>query len=244
MSPFFGEFMGTMMLLIFGNGVVANANLKESKAKGAGWVNITLGWAVGVMVGVFTAIACGAPQADINPAVTLAKALNGVYTMSQAIMTMLAQLAGGFSGAIFTWLVFLPHWAVTTGPDSQGIKLGVFATGPALRNYPANLISEILGTFVLVFGIFAINAEAVGGLAPGLGPYLVAMLVWGIGVCLGGPTGYAINPARDLGPRIAHAILPIPGKGDSDWDYSWVPVIGPLIGAAIAAWICIGIGLI
>lgn len=244
MSPFFGEFMGTMMLLVFGNGVVANTLLKKSKAEGAGWVNITLGWAVGVMVGVFTAIACGAPQADINPAVTLGKALNGVYTMSQAIMTMFAQLAGGFAGATFTWLFFLPHWEATTGPDSQGIKLGVFSTGPAIRNYPANLISEILGTFVLVFGIFAINAEAVGGIAPGLGPYLVAMLVWGIGVSLGGPTGYAINPARDLGPRIAHAILPIAGKGDSDWNYFWVPVIGPLVGAAIAAWVCQGIGLI
>lgn len=245
MSNFFGEFMGTMVLIIFGNGVVANTNLKKSKAEGAGWVNITIGWGIGVMMGVFTAIACGG-TGDINPASTLAGLMNGVYTAPHAFMMMFGQLMGGFCGGVITWLVFLPHWATT---EDQGAKLGVFSTGPAIRNYPSNLLTEIIGTIVLIVGAYAISSKTVavstgGSITPGLGPFLVGILVWGIGTCLGGPTGYAINPARDLGPRIAHTILPIAGKGGSDWQYSWVPVLGPFIGAVIAFGIAKGIGLI
>jgi glycerol uptake facilitator protein len=241
MDNLLGEFLGTMVLIIFGNGVVANVLLKNSKAEGAGWIVITAGWAFAVVMGVFTAIATGAPQADLNPAVTLAKTLNGVYTVNHAIMTMLAEVAGAFAGACFAWLYFLPHWEVT---EDKGLKLAVFSTGPAIRNTTANLISEILGTVMLIVPIFAMFSKAVGGFAPGFGPYMVGILVWAIGLCLGGTTGYAINPARDLGPRIAHAVLPIAGKGDSDWGYSWIPVVGPMIGAVIAFAISKGVGLL
>jgi len=228
---FLGEFMGTMILIIFGDGVVANVLLKQSKAEGAGWMVIAAGWAFGVVMGVFTAQALGAPQADINPAVTMAKALNGVYTPAVAALTMLCQVAGAFVAGCLVWLYFLPHWELT---EDQGAKLAIFCTGPAIRKPMANLFCEIMGTVLLIFIIFAIFSKAVGTLAPGLGPYLVGILVWGIGLSLGGTTGYAINPARDLGPRIAHAILPIAGKGGSDWAYSWIPVAGPLAGACIA----------
>lgn len=231
MTNLLGEFLGTMVLIIFGSGVVANVLLKKSKAEGAGWLTITLGWAIGVVMGVFMAIATGAPQADLNPAVTLAKMMVGVYSLPHAIVTMVAELAGAFVGAVVVWLAFLPHWEIT---EDKGYKLGIFCTGPAIRNYSANLLCEIIGTIVLIIAIFAIFSKPVGGIAPGFGPFLVGFLVWGIGVSLGGPTGYAINPARDLGPRIAHAVLPIPGKGGSDWGYSWVPVVGPLIGGALA----------
>jgi glycerol uptake facilitator protein len=241
MTNLLGEFLGTAVLLIFGCGVVANCLLKQSKAEGAGWIVITLGWAVGVIMGVFTAVACGAPQADLNPAVTLAKMLNGVYSLPHALMTMLAELAGGITGATIAWLAFLPHWEVT---EDKGLKLAVFSTAPAIRNTMTNLLCEIIGTVVLIVIIFAIFSKQVGGIAAGFGPYLVGMLVWGIGVSLGGPTGYAINPARDLGPRIAHAVLPIAGKGDSDWGYSWIPVVGPMIGAVIAFGISKGLGII
>jgi glycerol uptake facilitator protein len=241
MTNLLGEFLGTMVLIIFGSGVVANVLLKKSKAEGAGWLTITLGWAVGVVMGVFTAIGTGAPQADLNPAVTLAKMMIGVYSLPHAIVTMVAELAGGFVGGVIVWLAFLPHWEIT---EDKGAKLGIFCTGPAIRNYTANLICEIIGTIVLIFAIFAIFSKPVGGIAPGFGPFLVGFLVWGIGVSLGGPTGYAINPARDLGPRLAHAVLPIPGKGGSDWAYSWVPVVGPLIGGALAFLICKAVGLL
>jgi glycerol uptake facilitator protein len=241
MTNLFGEFFGTMVLIIFGAGVVANVLLKKSKAEGAGWLTITLGWAVGVIMGVFSAIATGAPQADLNPAVTLAKTMMGVYTVPQAVATMLAELAGAFAGAVVVWLAFLPHWEVT---EDKGFKLGIFCTGPAIRNTPANLLCEIIGTIVLIVCIFAIFSKPVGGIAPGFGPFLVGFLVWGIGVSLGGPTGYAINPARDLGPRLAHAFLPIPGKGDSDWGYAWIPVVGPLIGGGLAYLIAKAIGLL
>lgn len=241
MTNLLGEFLGTMVLIIFGSGVVANVLLKKSKAEGAGWLTITLGWAVGVVMGVFSAVAAGAPQADLNPAVTLAKTMMGVYTAPQAVATMLAELAGAFAGGIVVWLAFLPHWEVT---EDKGFKLGIFCTGPAIRNAPANLLCEIIGTIVLIVCIFAIFSKPVGGIAPGFGPFLVGFLVWGIGVSLGGPTGYAINPARDLGPRLAHAFLPIPGKGDSDWGYSWIPVVGPLIGGGLAYLIAKAIGLL
>ncbi len=241
MTNLFGEFFGTMVLVIFGAGVVANVLLKKSKAEGAGWNAIAAGWGFAVILGVFAAIAGGAPQADINPAVTLAKAMIGVYTASQAITTMLAQLTGGIAGGVIVWLAFLPHWEVT---EDQGAKLAVFCTGPAIRNPFANMICEVIGTIVLVVMIFAIFSKQAGGLAPGFGPYLVGVLVWAIGLSLGGPTGYAINPARDLGPRIAHAILPIAGKGGSDWGYAWIPVVAPLIGGAVAFAIARGMGLV
>lgn len=209
MTNLFGEFFGTMVLIIFGAGVVANCLLKKSKAEGSGWIVITAGWAFGVVMGVFSAVAAGAPQADLNPAVTLAKTMMGVYTIPHAIMTMLAELAGAIVGGAVVWLAFLPHWEIT---EDKGAKLAVFCTAPAIRNTFANLLCEIIGTVVLIVVIFAIFSKPVGGIAPGVGPYLVGILVWGIGLSLGGPTGYAINPARDLGPRIAHAILPIPVK--------------------------------
>lgn len=232
-SPFFGEFMGTLVLILLGDGVVANVLLKRSKAEGAGWMVITSGWCFAVMAGVFTAIACGSKDAHINPAVTLGFAISsGDYHKLVPYVT--AQMLGAFVGAVLVWLHFLPHWKETPDPS---LKLAVFCTAPAIRKLMANLISEIIGTLVLVFVVATIFSKAVGsttGLAGGLGPYLVAALVWGIGLSLGGTTGYAINPARDLGPRIAHAVLPIFGKGKSDWGYAGIPVVGPLIGAAVA----------
>ncbi len=231
MTNLLGEFMGTMMLLAFGSGVVACCILKDSKAYGGGWICITAGWAFGVMMGVYTAVALGAPQADLNPAVTLAKTMLGVYTVGHAIVTMLAQLAGAFAGGVIVWLAYLPHWEAT---DDPGAKLAVFSTGPAIDKKPANFLCELIGTFLLVFGIFMIFHKNNGTLPPGYGPYMVAVLVWALGLSFGGPTGYAINPARDLGPRIAHFVLPIHGKGDSNWGYAWVPVVAPLAGALLA----------
>ncbi len=231
MTNLVGEFMGTAILLAFGTGAVANAILKESKAYGGGWICITTGWAIGVMLGVFTAVALGAPQADINPAVTFAKTILGVYEPGHAFVTMIVQVAGGFAGGVFTWLAFLPHWAVTEEPAA---KLAIFSTGPAIRNIPANFLCEVLATFLLIFGIFMIFHANNGTLPAGYGPYMVAMLVWALGLSFGGPTGYALNPARDLGPRIAHFVLPIPGKGDSGWDYAWVPVVAPFVGGLLA----------
>lgn len=242
MTNLFGEFFGTAVLMVFGCGAVADCLLKKSKAEGAGWVAITAGWGFGVIMGVFCATAAGAPQADLNPAVTLAKMMiGGIYTVPQGIATMFAELAGGIVGAAIVWLAFLPHWEIT---EDKGAKLGIFCTAPAIRNAPANLLCEIIGTVMLVVPIFAIFSKGVGGVAPAFGPYLVGFLVWAIGLSLGGPTGYAINPARDLGPRIAHAILPIAGKGDSDWGYAWIPVVGPLLGGGIAFFIARGIGLV
>ena len=228
----FGEFMGTLVLVLLGDGVVANVVLKHSKAEGAGWMVITSGWAFAVMAGVFTAIACGSADAHLNPAVTMGFAVSSGQ-FAKLAPYVVAQMAGAFMGAILVWLHFLPHWRETT---DQGLKLGCFCTGPAIRSFAANLVSEIFGTLVLVLVVGAIfsKAVAVTGPASGLGPYLVAALVWGIGLSLGGTTGYAINPARDLGPRIAHAVLPIAGKGGSDWGYAIVPVLGPLIGGGLA----------
>src|SRR5439155_4222412 len=187
-----------------------------------------------VMCGVFVAGATGSPQADLNPAVTIAKIIAGGTTVSDGVLRIVGEFIGAFIGAVLVWLMYLPHWAET--PD-QGLKLAVYSTGPAIRNTTSNLISEIIGTFTLIFVIFAIFSKvgmALGAPAAGVGPYLVGILVWGIGLSLGGPTGYAINPARDLGPRVAHAILPIAGKGGSDWGYATIPVIGPLIGGVLA----------
>ncbi len=241
MTNLLGEFFGTMILLAFGSGVVACCILKDSKAYGGGWICITAGWAFGVLLGVFTAVSLGAPQADINPAVTLAKTMMGTYTVSHALVTMLAQLAGAFCGGVIVWLAYLPHWAKT---EEQGAKLAVFSTGPAIRNLPMNILCEIIGAFLLIFLIFAIFNEKNGPFPPGYGPYMVALLVWALGLSFGGPTGYAINPARDLGPRIAHFVLPIAGKGDSDWGYSWVPVVGPFIGGILAYVVAKMVGII
>jgi glycerol uptake facilitator len=232
LSPYFGEFMGTLVLILLGDGVVAGVLLKRSKAEGAGWMAITTGWAFAVMAGVFVAIACGSKDAFINPAFTLGFAIfSGNY--SKLLPYAAAQLAGAFVGATLVWLQYLPHWKET---QDTSLKLGVFCTGPAIRNVAANLISEIIGTFVLVFVSAAVFSKTVAkdGLAAGLGPYLAGCVVWAIGLSLGGTTGYAINPARDLGPRIAHAVLPIAGKGNSDWSYASIPVVGPLVGASLA----------
>jgi len=234
MDNLLGEFLGTMFLIILGDGVVANVLLSKSKGENAGWIVITTGWAMAVMVGVFVSISAGAPQADINPAVTIGKWLIlGTYDAGQAIVTMLIQVAGAFVGGVIVWLTYYRHWAETS---DAGLKLAVFSTGPAIRDTTWNFITEVIGTMVLLIGVGAIFSDATGGNpASGLGPYLVGALVWGIGLSLGGPTGYAINPARDLGPRIAHFLLPIAGKGDSDWGYGWLPVVAPLIGGVLGA---------
>jgi glycerol uptake facilitator protein len=235
LDAYLGEFFGTMMLIILGNGAVASALLTKSKGYQAGWIAITTGWFVAVVVGVFVAQSVGSPNADINPAVTLAKYTWHYYTLQQTVFFMLSQFAGAFMGAVVVWLAYLPHWRET---QCQQTKLAVFCTNPAIKSYPHNVLSEAIATAVLVLGVAAIFSKATqGNPAIGLGPYLVGILVWGIGLSLGGATGYAINPARDLGPRIAHAILPIHGKGTSDWSYAWVPVVGPLLGATVAAWI-------
>jgi len=231
-SPVVGEFLGTMMLILLGDGVVAGVLLKRSKAEGSGWMVITAGWAFAVMCGVFVSVACGSRDAHLNPAVTLGFAVRDASFVKVAPY-FAAQLLGAIVGAILVWLHYLPHWKET--PDA-GAKLGVFCTAPAIRSMMANLFSEIVATFVLVFVVGAIFSKAVSatGPAPGFGAYLVGSLVWGVGLSLGGTTGYAINPARDLGPRIAHAILPIAGKGGSDWGYAPIPVIGPLLGGVLA----------
>ncbi|MBK8900512.1 MAG: aquaporin family protein [Anaerolineaceae bacterium] len=234
MDNLLGEFLGTMFLIILGNGVVANVVLGKTKGNNSGWIVITTGWAMAVMVGVFVAISAGAPQADINPAVTIGKWLIlGAYDAGQAIVTMLIQIAGAFVGAVIVWLAYYRHWAETA---DAGAKLAVHSTGPAIRDTAWNFVTELIGTMVLLIGVGAIFTGATAGSpASGLGPYLVGALVWGIGLSLGGPTGYAINPARDLGPRIAHFLLPIAGKGDSDWGYGWIPVVAPLLGGILGA---------
>jgi glycerol uptake facilitator protein len=236
----FGEFMGTMVLILLGNGVVANVLLKKSKAENAGWMVIATGWAFAVMAGVFTAIACGAPG-HLNPAVTLASAVAS-GNFGDVLPYGLAQILGAIAGAALVWIHFGPHWSLTPDPES---KRACFCTSPAIRRPAANLVSEIVGTFVLILVASAIGSKAGApvGPAPGLSPYLVGCLVWGIGLSLGGTTGYAINPARDLGPRIAHSLLPIARKGGSDWSYAAVPVAGPLIGAALAGLLVRAIGM-
>ena len=231
-SPIVGEFLGTMILVLLGDGVVAGVLLKRSKAEGSGWMVITTGWAFAVMAGVFVSIACGSSDAHLNPAVTIGFAVRD-GNFAKFGPYLLAQMLGGVAGAALVWLHYLPHWKETTDAAS---KLACFCNAPAIRNAGANLLSEIVATFVLVFAVGAILSKAVAATGPaaGLGAYLVGSVVWGIGLSLGGTTGYAINPARDLGPRIAHAILPIAGKGGSDWGYAPIPVIGPLLGGALA----------
>jgi glycerol uptake facilitator protein len=229
MNPFLGELIGTLILILLGNGVVANVVLKGTKGAGSGWIVITWGWGMAVFVAVFTVAAFSG--AHINPAVSIGLAIAGKFDWAQVPFYILAQMAGAMIGSTLVWLIYRLHFAQTEDKD---LKLAVFCTGPAIRDTPANLISEILGTFVLVFAVLFL-AVSVFGLGA-LDALPVGLLVLGIGLSLGGTTGYAINPARDLGPRIMHAILPMPGgKRDSDWGYSWIPVVGPIIGAILAA---------
>jgi glycerol uptake facilitator protein len=238
MNIFMGEVIGTMFLILLGDGVVANVLLAKSKGQNSGWIVITTAWAMAVFVGVYTSLAVGG-NAHLNPAVTIGLAINGAISFGDVPVYIAGEFVGAFIGAVLVWLAYLPHWAETA---DTGLKLAVFSTGPAIRNTGANVICEVIGTFALMFGVFLIRGatmESGGAVANinlgALGALPVALLVWVIGLALGGPTGYAINPARDLGPRIAHAILPIAGKGGSDWNYSWIPVVAPIVGAAIAA---------
>jgi glycerol uptake facilitator protein len=225
--------MGTLVLILLGDGVVANVLLKKSKGENSGWIVITTAWGMAVVAGIFTAIAFGSPGAHINPAITLTVALlSGNW--STVALFWAAQLLGAFAGASLVWILYLPHWKVT--PDS-GSKLAVFCNAPAIRNIPSNLLTEIIATTCLIVVGFTFGSKAVSttGLPAGFGPWLWGVLVWAIGLSLGGPTGYAINPARDFGPRLAHAILPISGKGNSDWGYALVPIVGPLVAGGIGA---------
>lgn len=235
MSPFSAELIGTMFLILLGAGVVANVILKGTKGNAGGWMVITTGWALAVFVGVV--IAGPYSGAHLNPAVSIGLAIAGKFEWSLVPGYLLAQLLGAMLGSFLAWCIYRDHFNETTDPDTQ---LAVFSTGPAIRNSTFNLLSEIIGTFVLIFVVlYFTNAQmedtkAKIGLGS-LGALPVTFLVWAIGLSLGGTTGYAINPARDLGPRIVHAILPIKHKGSSNWKYAWVPIIGPIIGAAIAA---------
>jgi glycerol uptake facilitator protein len=231
LSTIGAETIGTAILILLGDGVVAAVLLAKSKAQNSGWIVITFGWGIGVMAAVY---AVGQfSGAHINPAVTVGLWINGNIDGGDVPNYFIGQFLGAMIGAFLVWASYFSHWRETEDP---GLKLAVFCTGPAIRNPAANMVTEIIGTLLLVFGVLAITDPGNEGVtASGLGPLLVGLLVVGIGLSLGGPTGYAINPARDLGPRIMHAVLPIAGKGTSDWGYSWVPVAGPLIGGAIGA---------
>jgi glycerol uptake facilitator protein len=234
MTPFVAELLGTAILIILGDGVVANVVLNKTKGQNSGWIVITTGWAMAVTVAVYAVNSYSG--AHLNPAVTVGLAAIGKFSWALVPTYIAAQMLGAILGSIIVWLAYLPHWSAT---NDQGGKLAVFATGPAIRSPLANLITEIIATAGLVAGVLAIlrpeNLVPNSGWDKGFAPALVGVLVWSIGLSLGGPTGYAINPARDLGPRIAHAILPIAGKGGSDWSYAWIPVVGPLIGGVIGA---------
>jgi glycerol uptake facilitator protein len=244
MDIFRGELLGTMILVLMGNGAVASVLLNRSKAQNSGWIVITAGWAFGVMTGVFTAQAFGSSGAHLNPAVTLGLIVAGAPgVLGKAPIYVAGQLVGAAIGAVLVWLTYLAHWPISHDPEA---KLACFSTGPAVRSPGKNLVSEMIGTFVLILGVLAISQTQtpVTGLAvsAGVAPYLIGILVWGIGLSLGGATGYAINPARDLGPRLIHTLLPIAGKRDSDWAYAWVPVAGPLLGGSVAGILVILLG--
>jgi glycerol uptake facilitator protein len=232
-GPLFGEFMGTLVLVVLGDGVVANVLLKKSKGESSGWIVIATAWGMAVVAGICTAVACGSPGAHINPAITLAVAILS-HQWSNVAPFWMAQILGAFVGATLVWLVYLPHFRET--PD-QSAKLGIFCTIPAIRKLPANFLCEMIVTILLVVVGFSFGSKelAPAGLAPGFSPWFWGVLVWVLGLSLGGPTGYAINPARDFGPRLAHAILPISGKGASDWGYALIPILAPLTGGALAA---------
>ncbi len=236
MSANLAELLGTMILILLGDGVVANVLLKQTKGNNGGWIVITAGWGCAVAIAVYCTNSISG--AHLNPAVTLGLAAIGKFEWALVPGYIAAQMAGAFLGSVLVWLAYLPHWPVTT---SQGDKLAVFSTGPAIRHTVGNLICEAIGTALLVLGVLAIlspaNLVPNSGFDKGFAPALVGLLVWAIGLSLGGPTGYAINPARDLGPRLAHFVLPIPGKGSSDWGYAWIPVVGPIIGGIVGAFI-------
>ena len=245
MYPPLAEFIGTALLIILGNGVVATVLLNRSKGQSSGWIVITAGWALAVFVAVFSVARISG--AHLNPAVSIAMATAGNFPWSSVPAYIVAQMLGAIFGSLMVWLAYLPHWKITEDPE---LKRACFCTAPAIRCVPANLICEIIGTFILIIGIFcmkgAVGAPKSDAVFPidlgALGALPVGLLVWAIGLSLGGPTGYAINPARDLGPRLAHAIIPVAGKGGSDWSYAWIPVVGPLIGATLAALTYIALG--
>lgn len=231
MSPFIGEFFGTALLILMGGGVVANVVLNKTKGQSSGWIVISFGWAMAVFLGVYASTNLGG-SGHLNPAVTIALAAFGDFDKGLLLPYIGAQFAGAFVGAVLVWFSYKQHFDATTDGDLQ---LGVFSTAPAIRNPLYNLATEVVGTFVLVFGALTISKP--GSTLGALDALPVALLVLGIGLSLGGPTGYAINPARDLGPRIAHFVLPIPGKRDSDWGYALIPVVGPVAGGLLAAWL-------
>jgi len=234
MSPVLAELFGTAILIMLGDGVVANVVLHRSKGYGSGWIVIAAGWALAVTIAVYCVNAISG--AHLNPAVSIALASIGAFDWAKVPMYIAAQIAGGFLGGVIVWLTYLPHWKATPDPEA---KLAVFSTTPAIRQPSANLVAEIIGGFALVLALLAVispvNFAPGSDLAKGFGPVLVGVIVMAIGLSLGGPTGYAINPARDLGPRIAHAVLPIAGKGSSDWGYAWIPIAGPIIGGVLGA---------
>ena len=241
MINYTAEAIGMALLILFGDGVVANVLLARSKGEKSGWIVITFGWAVAVMIAVYAVGRLSG--AHLNPAVTVSLASIGAFPWTEVPAYVAAQMIGALIGATLVWLLYLPHWAVTADAD---LKLAVFCTGPAIRRPVANFLTETIATAAFVFAVLAIAANAQTLAAPGdidlsvvfsgaLQPALIGGLVLGVGLSLGGPTGYAINPARDLGPRIAHFLLPIPGKRDSDWGYAWIPVIGPVVGGVMGA---------
>ena len=235
MSPFIAELIGTMLLILLGDGVVANVLLNDTKGNNSGWIVITTAWGLAVFVGVM--VAGPYSGAHLNPAVTIALAIAGKFAWASVLSYIIAQITGAMLGAFLVWLMYYDHFQRTNNPASI---LAVFCTGPAVRNYTSNIASEIIGAFVLILTIFYItNAEIIPSKTPiglgSVGAIPVALVVWVIGLSLGGTTGYAINPARDLGPRVMHAILPIKSKGTNDWAYSWIPILGPIIGGALAA---------
>lgn len=229
MTPYFAEFFGTLFLVLLGQGSVAGAVLKGTKSENDGWLTIVIAWGLAVTLCIYAVGSISG--AHLNPAITIALFVSGDFPAAQVGGYLIAQFAGAFVGAVLVWLHYLPHWSRT---DSAAKKLAVFATGPAVRATPANLLSEIIATMVLVLGIQFIGAYK---FAEGLNPVIIGGLIISIGISLGGTTGFAINPARDLSPRLAHALLPIPGKGSSDWAYSWIPVAGPIIGGVLGAWL-------
>jgi glycerol uptake facilitator protein len=233
-SPFIGEIIGTMLLIIFGDGVVANVVLSKNKGQNSGWIVITTGWAMAIAVAVFASAPISG--AHLNPAVTISLAVIGKFPWANVVTYIIAQMIGAFLGGVIVWIAYRKQFEATEDAD---LKLAVFCTGPAIRDYAANIVTEIIGTFALLFGILSMG-HFIGPKTPPevgatWGVWTVVALVWAIGLSLGGPTGYAINPARDLGPRLAHAILPIPGKRNSDFAYGWIPVVGPIIGGVIGA---------
>lgn len=234
MTPFVAEFFGTLILVALGDGVVANVLLRHSKGKDAGWIVITAGWAFAVAVAVYCVGTVSG--AHLNPAVSIALAVIGRFEWTLVPTYIVAQMLGAILGAAVVWLAYLPHWRETEDAET---KRSIFCTVPAIRHAGGNLITEVIGTAMLVLGVLAIGAKSnlkpESGWDTGFGPMLVGVLVWSIGLSLGGSTGYAINPARDLGPRIAYALLPIPGKGGMDWGYAWIPVVGPVAGGILGA---------